>query len=265
MLYNVVAFFEFMFGVTFIHIKLFLPDSNRLMMYIEGVLMFIAFLTWLVITYLKNKVIVKNNFTSNRKLFLMFLIVVFPSLLASVIIYPRWHYIIVVIYFFLAFISIFVLSNNEKHHDKKTLFLAGFILFALTRTFSTEWYDTSAKIPHSGIVQEVKKVVYEVKNSADPRIKTHFILDSHTGIGIYLMPEIQPVYEYQKAADLTNFLADYRIDIVLADSNFKYSEAFKYYKSEWDSFMIYPCKYRFKIKYISIPGYRMFVEDKMLN
>lgn len=264
MLFNVFMFFEFIFGITFIHNKLILADSTRLMMYIEGALMFIGFLGWLIVTYVKNKALVKNNFTENKKMFLFILFIALPSLIASIVIYPRWHYLIIIIYFFLAFVSILVLSDNEKHNDKKTLLLAGFIIFALTRTFSTAWYDTSSKIPHSSVVQEVKKVVDEVKNNVDSSQKTHFILDSRTGIGIYLMPGIHPVYDYQKSTNLTTFLTNNRIDIVLADSNFRFSPAYKLYKMEWDSFMIYPCKYRFKIKYISIPGYNMYVEDKMM-
>jgi hypothetical protein len=265
MLYNVIHLFEFAFGITFLHNKLILPDSTRLMMYIESVLVFISLLGWLIVTYIKNKALVKNNFLQNKNLFLFFVFTTLPVLIISIVIYPRWHYLIFVVYFSLAFISVFLLSNNEKYNDKKTLLLAGFILFALTRTFSTAWYDTSTKIPHSGIVQELKKVVSEVKVNTEGTTNQHFILDSHTGIGIFLMPGIQPVYEYQKAADLTHFFTENRIDIVLTDSNFKYTKAYKYYKSEWDSFMIYPCKYRFKIKYISIPGYHMFLEDKMLN
>ena len=171
---------------------------------------------------------------------------------------------IVVIYFLLAFVSILIFSRNKKNRDKKSLLIAGFMIFLLTRTFSTAWYDTSTKIPQNGISQEVKKVVFEVRNNTDTSHKEHFILDSQNGLGIYLKPQVEPVYNYQKTANLSNFLLGNRIDMVLVDSNFKYSVPYKMYKPEWDDFMVYPCKYGFKIKYISIPGYALFVQDSLL-
>ena len=146
----------------------------------------------------------------------------------------------------------------------KSLILAGFMIFLLTRTFSTSWYDTSARIPHSGIKQELKRVVYEIRNNPENTKREHFILDSQNGLGIYLMPEVSPVYNYQKTASLSNFLLGNRIDMVLADSNFKYSTPYKMFKAEWDDFLVYPCKYGFKVKYITVPGYAFFVQDSLL-
>jgi hypothetical protein len=265
MLYNLYFLGKFMFGITFIHNKLILPDSSRFYLYIEAAMMFAAFLGWLIVTWLKNSFQVKQNFIMNRKLFLLLAFIAIPSLFASVIIYPRWHYLIVPVYFMLAFTSVFVLSNIEKHADKKTLLLAGFLIFVLTRTFSTAWADTSDKISHTTTLQEVKKVVKEVKNTVKSGSGKHFILDSHTGIGIYMMPEIQPVYDYKKAADLTGFLTNNGINMVIADSIFIFSPAYKLYKPQWDSFLVYPCKYGFKIQAISIKGYTLYVEDELLK
>jgi hypothetical protein len=264
MCFNGFLFIKYIFGITFIHNKLILPDSSRLMMYLEGAIMFTGFLGWSIWTWVNNNDLVKRNYKSNRKLFLLFIFIGLPAVFGSIIIYPRWHYMIVVIYFLLAFLSILIFSRNKKNRDKKSLLMAGFIIFLLTRTFSTAWIDTSTKIPQSGIIQEVKKVVNEVKNSSDTSKKTHFILDSQTGIGIYLMPAIQPVYDYQKTLNLSNFLLGNRIDMVLVDSNFMYSEAYKMYKREWDDFVVYPCKFGFKIKYITVPGYNLFIQDSLL-
>jgi hypothetical protein len=154
---------------------------------------------------------------------------------------------IVVIYLLLAFISILIFSRNRKNRDLKSMFIAGFMIFLLTRSFSTAWYDTSTKIPHYGISQEVKKVVSEVRNNIDTNRREHFILDSQNGLGIYLMPAVEPVYNYQKTTNLSNFLLGNRIDMVLVDGNFRFSAPYKMYKPDWEYFMLHPGKYGFKM------------------
>ena len=261
--YNGLLFVKYIFGISFIHNNILLPNSSRLMMYIEGAIMFVGFVGWAIWTCIRNKDIVKKNFRLNRKLFLLFLFIGLPAVFGSIIIYPRWHYMIVIIYFLLAFVSILIFSRNKFNQDGKYWQLVGILIFLFSRPFSTAWFDTSSKIPQTGISQEVKKVVNEVKDKADTDKKTHFILDSQTGMGIYMMPAIQPVYNYQKTTSLSNFLLGNRIDMILVDSNFTFSPAYKLFKHEWPYFIQYPYKFGFKIDPISISGYTLFVQDSL--
>jgi hypothetical protein len=262
--YNMLLFVQYIFGITFIHNRLILADHTRVQMYFEGLMLFLCFLGWIIWACLNNKDLVKRNFRSNRKLFLLFSFIGLPSVIGSIIIYPRWHYMIVVVYMLLAFISILIFSRNKRNRDLKSLFLAGFIIFMLTRTFSTAWYDTSDKIPQTGIRQEVKKVVLEIRKNIDTGRAAHFILDSQNGLAIYLMPEVNPVYDYRKTANLSNFLLGNRIDMVLIDGNFKQSVPYKMYKPEWEEFIKSPSRYGYKVKYINVPGYALFVQDSLL-
>ena len=121
--FNCFIFVKNIFGITFIHNNLILSGDTRLKMYIEGAMMFVGFVAWIIWTSINNRDLIKRNFKTNRKLFLLFLFIGLPAVFGSIIIYPRWHYMIVVIYFLLAFVSILIFSRNKKNMDIRSLLL----------------------------------------------------------------------------------------------------------------------------------------------
>jgi hypothetical protein len=211
-----------------------LPTSNvRSRQLLQEIVIIVLFL--LILSFsLSNKHEIKAQIQKSKHFIYQILLFMLPAMIASILIYPREHYLYILIVLFYLLLSICILTiSQSKPPDEHNKILTQKILPLAFALFLITPLPFLGGINNQPVLQTIRLIDSLNIN------KQVFMLEAEGGFNIYLNNNFDRVPEYKKNEGFYQFLKNKNINLVIVSPALLNDIRFKD-DPEWLNFLQHP-------------------------
>jgi hypothetical protein len=197
---------------------------------------------------------IKENLKKHRYLLLAAGIFLLPSLISTIVIYPRNHYILLLVTQLICLLTILLTSGKIwcKKLNFRQIILVGLILIGITPYYFT---------PGRSDLPQRELTTIRFIQSLDIE-QPVYLLEAQGGITYYLDPNYHRVSAFEKDSNFLPFLKDNDINMILITDSLRQDSRF-IEDEEWNNFLESHGEYGFASLNIPAVDRTLLIEDRL--